>query len=162
VAFYGEDHDSLPDGRRALDFLASTERQHDGLPNVLVLEKGLRNARQRGGQRITYDTGDSLCNVIIDEANLTRSNDAPLEYRFQYQSIWAFGLTKNQRSMVVAAYLAAALANSDQSAIVRIAILFGAEHANILTVYLESYIQTVATNLWARRRIYVLATSLGR
>lgn len=159
ITFYGESHDSYRDGRRACELIHSTERDHNALPTALVLERGMRGERRRGGRPIRYDVENSRC-FIIDELNLTRSNHAPLEYKMRYSSVWGFGLSRDQRSMVVAAYLATCLGNSSQTAIERITILFGAEHENIIE-YIEFFISTAVTNLKSRRRYYFIADSLG-
>jgi len=160
ITYYGESHDSQRDGARAQELITACSRQHEALPTLLLLERGLRNERSRGGVRMRYDLEDCIC-AFADEDELTRSRDAPLEYQFNYRSIWGMGLSVEQRSMVVAGYLAVCLANGNPEAIDRVTILFGSNHSNMLETHLEYFVQNVATNLWARRRFYLVADSLG-
>lgn len=147
VAFLGETHNDAADATRVTDWIAAVTGGTVAAPTFVIRERGMN-----------YATGTLACPVVREE-DLTSSPNAPTQYLAQYAGNWGIGLSVDQRSMVVAGYLAMCLAASPQDARERVVIVFGERHANIVTQYLEYFIRHTVPWVANRPRNYLVVSS---
>lgn len=150
VAFLGETHRLPSDQRRVNDWIAAVASGTVATPTMVIRERGMDD----------YKTGGLGC-PVVREGSLTTSSNPPNQYLTQYGGDWGFGLSVDQRSMVVAGYLAMCLGGSPQTERERVVILFGERHSAIVTQYLEYFIRHTASWVANRPRNYLVVSSTG-
>ncbi|MEN5434442.1 hypothetical protein ABE545_12420 [Sphingobacterium faecium] len=113
IVLLGESHVDEPDRQRAENYLAAMNATPPTLsPTLVVFERGLR-----------YNAPDDI--PLVRESNLTtvNSNGNMIDFGMQ--------LSKTQRSMIVAGYLAVCVGSGNQQDINRIILFYGANHNDI-------------------------------
>lgn len=150
VTFLGETHNDTNDQKRVEDYMSALKNGTLQLPTLTVFERGL-----------TYDTASLSEGYYVRENDLTTSSNAPLGVVSPlYPGNWGFALSIDQRSMVVAGYIALSLAAElDQSKQERVMIFFGSEHADLVTKHLEYFYRHVANWIEVRKRVDLIVDS---
>jgi hypothetical protein len=148
TVFFGETHNDATDQARVTAYMNALDEDLTQ-PTLTVFERGL-----------LYPTG-ALTGHYVREEDLTTSSNAPLGVVVSsHPGNWGFALSINQRSMVTAGYIALSIADeANQAAKERIVIFFGAEHSNLVTVYLEYLYQHVVPWVKPRKRIDLIICS---
>jgi hypothetical protein len=123
----GEDHTDERDHARA-EFLIGAIAGGTIAPSIVLFERGM-----------TYTTNGLACH-LVRETNLTTAPAGD----------FGLGLSKSQRSMVVAGYMLLCVAGGDQSTIDRFFLFYGENHMDILTHFEYFVRHTSAT--WVQRR----------
>ncbi len=175
LTLFCEAHRKPNDQARARTLLAQMSNSVPFQPTFSVFERTLKE---------TYNP--ALAKMAVDELNLTiaapqedpdpilqniivadtfqpplRTNISNVALRAIGSEVWfGEGLTKRQRSMVVAGYILLCLASGDQTHTDKVIVFFGEEHEDILN-HFETLAGTLAPYVQGRTRTFLIVKSLN-